>query len=180
MRQVIVAFERPSDCERVKEILESSGELSCLVCHSGSQVKSAVHKLHLELVVCGFKLSDESCESIYYDLPQHCVVLMVAPPTQLELCAGTDIFKLPTPARRSELLTSVRMLMQLIQHRDYAPAHRSREERELVEQAKQMLMEHSGMTEEEAHRFLQKQSMDRGARMTDTARQVLKEISAGQ
>ena len=180
MRQVIVAFERQSDCDRVREILEGSGELSCLVCRSGAQVRNAVHELHLDLVVCGFKLTDGSCESVYHDLPQRCVMLMVAPQTQLELCAGTDIFKLPTPVHRSELLASVRLLTQLIQYRDHVPTRRSREEREMVDQAKQVLMDQGGMSEEEAHRFLQKRSMDHGARLTDTAREVLEEISAGQ
>lgn len=180
MCQVIVAFERQGDCDRVREILERSGEFSCLVCRSGAQVKRTIHKLHSDLVVCGFKLTDDSSESLYYDLPRQCVMLMVASQSQLELCTGTDIFKLPAPARPSELLTSVRLLSQLIQYRDCAPARRSREERELVTQAKQALMEHSGMTEEQAHRFLQKQSMDRGARLADTARQVLKENSTGQ
>ena len=175
-----MAFERQSDCERVREILESGGEHTCLVCRSGAQVKNAVHKLHLDLVVCGFKLLDESCEAVYYDLPQRCVMLMVAPQAQLDLCEGTDIFKLPTPAHRSELLASVRLLTQMIQYRDYASTRRSQEERELVEQAKQLLMDRGGMTEEQAHRLLQKRSMDRGARMADTARQVLEEISTGQ
>ena len=54
-----------------------------------------------------------------------------------------------------------------------AAFRRSQEERDLVERAKAVLMDRRGMTEEQAHRFLQKQSMDNGARLTDTARLVL-------
>ena len=79
MYQAIVAFERKSNCGRIRELLESTGEFSCLVCRSADQIKRAVRKLRLDLVVCGFKLGAESCESIYHDLPQRCVVLMVAP-----------------------------------------------------------------------------------------------------
>lgn len=179
MRQVIVAFERQSNCDRLQEMLESTGEFTCLTCRAGAQVKRTVHKLRLDLVVCGFKLSDESCEALYGDLPQRCAMLMVAPQTQLDLCAAAGVFKLPTPVRRSELLASVRLLAQLAQARE-VPVRRSEAERELVEQAKTALMVQSGMTEEQAHRFLQKRSMDCGFRMADTARQVLDEIKPGR
>ena len=90
MRQVIVAFERQSNCDRLRELLESTGEFSCLTCRSGAQVRRAAHKLRLDLVVCGFKLADESCESLYHDLPQRCLMLMVASRPQLELCTEPD------------------------------------------------------------------------------------------
>ena len=174
MRQVIVAFERQSNCDRIREILESTGEFSCLVCRSGDQVRRAVHKRRVSIVVCGFKLLDESCEALYGDLPQRCAMLMVAPQSQLALCGGVGIFKLPTPIRRTELLDTVRQLALLCAERD-APIQRSEEEWALVERAKAVLMSLQGMSEEQAHRFLQKQSMDRGARLIDTARRVLDE-----
>lgn len=174
MRQIVVAFERQSNCDRLREALESTGEFSCLTCRSAAQVKRTVAKLRLDLVVCGFKLTDESCETLYFDLPQRCAMLMVGPQARLELCEAEGIFKLQAPVRRSELLASVRLLAQLHRPgRDEAPAQRSQEEQELVERAKVVLMDRHGMTEEQAHRFLQKQSMDNGARLADTARLVL-------
>lgn len=174
MRQVIVAFERQSNCDRLRESIERGGEFSCVVCRTADQVRRAVRKLRLDLVVCGFKLGEESCESLFYDLPQRCSMLMVAPQARLELCEAEGIFKLQAPVRRSELLASVRLLAQLHRSgRDEGPARRSQEEQELVERAKAVLMDRHGMTEEQAHRFLQKQSMDNGARLTDTAKLVL-------
>ena len=174
MRQVIVAFESRANRERIREILESTGEFSCLLCRNGAEVRRAVRKLRLDLVVCGFKLGEESSESVFFDLPQRCAMLMIAPQVRLELCEAEGIFKLQTPLRRSELLASVRMLAQLRRPgRDSGSVQRSQEERELVQRAKAVLMDRHGMTEEQAHRFLQKQSMDNGARLTDTARLVL-------
>lgn len=180
MRQVIVAFERQSNCDRIRESLESTGEFSCLVCRGADQIRRTVRKLRLDLVVCGFKLGEEICESVYHDLPQRCVMLMVAPQAQLDLCEAPGILKLPAPIRRADLLASVRLLAQMGQGRERASVRRSPEERELVEQAKRLLIEHGGMTEEQAHRFLQKRSMDRGARLADTARQVLEGTIIGQ
>ena len=196
MRQVIVVFERQSNCDRLREIIEKNGEFSCVVCRTADQVRRAVRKLRSDIVVCGFKLGEESCESLFYDLPQRCSMLMVAPQAQLDLCETEGIFKLRAPVRRSELMASVRLLSQAAlcaaravvasaagndasqvarsaSSQGHAPARRSQEERELVERAKAVLMSRHGMTEEQAHRFLQKQSMDNGARLADTAKLVL-------
>lgn len=178
MRQIVVAFERQSNCDRLREALESTGEFTCLICRSAAQVKRTVGKLGLDLVVCGFKLTDESGESLYYDLPQRCSLLMVAPQAQLDLCAAPGVFRLPAPVSRRSLLATVRLLAQFARARE-APVRRSASEQELVEQAKTALMARNGMTEEQAHRFLQKRSMDCGARMADTARRVLEGLELG-
>ena len=53
---------------------------------------------------------------------------------------------------------------------------RSTAEQELVNRAKKLLMERKGLSEDEAHRTLQKRSMDAGSRLTQTARQVIAEL----
>ncbi len=174
MDSIIVAYERQANCDRVRRILEDTGGFSCVVCRSGAQVRRMANRMRSGLVICGFKLLDESCESIYNDLPGGYVMLMTASPAQLELCEAKDIFKLPLPAHSLELITSVRLLSQLAAAR-IPPAERGQEEQELVDRAKQLLMEHYGMNEEQAHRLLQRRSMDSGVRLADIARQVLKE-----
>ncbi|MCI8843702.1 MAG: ANTAR domain-containing protein [Oscillospiraceae bacterium] len=72
-----------------------------------------------------------------------------------------------------------RRLARLTQNRE-TPVRRTQEERTLVERAKELLMAQSGVTEAQAHRMLQKRSMDRGARLADTARKVLEELSPGR
>ena len=172
---VIVAFEGDSNNAKIREILESEGEFSCLVCRSAAEVKRAAHKQHRSLVVCGFKLADETCENLFHDLPDGCFMLMIGPQARLELSETEGIFKLQSPARRGELLASVRMLAQFQRYipREKGPAKRDEEKQRLIAQAKAVLMDRHGMTEEQAHRFLQKQSMDNGAKLTDTARLVL-------
>ena len=175
MQTVIVAFESDSSSARIREILESEGEFSCLVCRSAAEVKRTVHKQHECIIVCGFKLADGTCEELFLDLPVGCFMLMIAAQTKLELSETEGIFRLRSPIRRGELLASVRMLAQFRRYvpRGKSPAKRGGEEQRLIAQAKAVLMDRHGMTEEQAHRFLQKQSMDNGAKLTDTARLVL-------
>lgn len=171
---MILAFEREANSARLRELIESNGVADCLVCRSAAEVKRLVRKRRIGAVLCGFKLPDDSCQALYNDLPAGCSMLMLAPQTSLDLCETEDIFKLATPVRKSDLLSSVRMLLQLQQKIDKKRRPpRSEEEKLLVEQAKAVLMDRHGMTEEQAHRFLQKESMDNGAKLTDTARLVL-------
>ena len=174
MEKVIVAFESEKSCWRVKEILENSGTASCVICHSADQVKRAVNKLHISTVICGYKLPDASAEELFDDLPTSCAMLMVGVQNLLDLCQNDDIFKLTSPVSKGDLVASVRMLIQ-VGHRleRFVRPRRSQEEQELIAQAKQLLMARHGMTEEQAHRFLQKKSMDSGAKLIQTAQLVL-------
>ena len=177
MEKVIVAFESDKSCLRVKEILETSGTAACIICKSADQVKRVVNKQHITTVVCGYKLSDESAEGLLDDLPPTCSMLVVAVQGLLDLCQSDDVFKLASPVSKGDLVASVRMLLQ-VGHRleKFVKPRRSEEERAVIDQAKQLLMARNGMTEEQAHRFLQKRSMDSGAKMIQTAQLVLEDM----
>ena len=92
----------------------------------------------------------------------------------LDLCQNEDIFKLSSPVSKGDLIASVRMLLQ-VGHRleRFIKPRRSEEEQAIIRQAKEVLMERHGMTEAQAHRFLQKRSMDSGAKLIQTAQMVL-------
>ena len=53
------------------------------------------------------------------------------------------------------------------------PKERSSAERALIDQAKSVLMENKNLEEEEAHRYIQKTSMDNGTNMVETAQMII-------
>lgn len=174
MQKVVVAFESETNSAKIKEIIESGGVASCLICRSAAEVKRVVHKQRLNIVICGFKLADESGQELYQDLPDSCCMLMIALQSRLELCEEDGIFRLASPVHRGDLLASVRMLIQM--NRQYIGQYRpqrTEEEQSLIAQAKAVLMDRHSMTEEQAHRFLQKKSMDNGAKLVEIARMIL-------
>lgn len=174
MDKVILAFEGEKATARVRDILESSGAATCLICHSGAEVKRLVNKQHVPVVVCGYKLRDETAESLCEDLPLSCSVLVLAVQNLLDMIESEDVFKLAAPVSRGDLLSSVRMLTQMGRRveRFTRPRHTG-EERALIEKAKALLIDRNGMTEEQAHQFLQKKSMDSGTKLVQTAQMVL-------
>lgn len=154
-------------------MIESAGVANCICVHSCAEVKRIVHKARLSIVVCGYKLADGSAESLHGDLPPTCSMLMVASPAQLDL-VDEDIFRLPSPISRSSLTASVLMLFQINRRLvRYLRPRRSESDQEIVEEAKRLLIARHGMSEEQAHRFIQKKSMDSGARMVQTALSIL-------
>ena len=174
MEKIIVAFESEKTALRVKELLEGGGAAACLVCRTADQVRRAINKLPVPAVVCGYKLGDQTAELFFEDLPPSCAMLVVAVQSLLDLCQKDDIFKLASPVSRGDLTASVRMLLQM-GHRleKFARPQRSGEEQAIIKEAKVLLMERHGMSEEQAHRFLQKKSMNSGAKMVQTAKLVL-------
>ncbi len=174
MEKMILAFEGESICERVRDIIEGAGAASCLICHSAAEVKRLVHKQHVNMIVCGYKLRDETAETLFNDLPANCTMMVLAIQSLLDMIGSDDIFKRAAPVSRSDLLASTRMLLQMGRRIErFVRPQRSMEEKALIEEAKRVLMDRHGMTEEQAHRFIQKRSMDSGAKLIQTAQMIL-------
>ncbi|MCD8145608.1 MAG: ANTAR domain-containing protein [Oscillospiraceae bacterium] len=173
MEKVIVAFEGEKTARKFAEILEGN-VASCIVCHTPDEVKRVVAKRDLSVVVCGYKLRSQTAVELMENLPSTTIMLVIATQNQLDLCDSEDIFRLPAPVSRGDLLASVRMALQMSHRLErMARPQRNEEEKQIIEQAKALLMDRHDMTEDQAHRFIQKRSMDNGTKMVQTARLIL-------
>jgi len=168
MNRLIVAFEGDKQCDLIREALESGGLAPYVVCHTGAEVLRSAQGMGRAVVICGFKFPDMSADELAYDLGSAAIVLVVGKNVQLDFCEHEGIFKLAAPFSRSELLSSVSMLAQLAEK---AP-RRTADEEALVGEAKALLIR-SGMSEAEAHRYLQRCSMESGERLVSVAKRIL-------
>lgn len=177
MEKVIVAFEQESQGRRLQELLESGGVAACVVCRSGDEVRRLLAEKHCVCVICSPRLADGPAEWLCPDVPPCCSMLMVGPQHQLDLCSDPDVYRLPTPIRREEAILTVRLLLQF-SHRleKLSRPKRGAAEQQEVDRAKRRLMERKGVSEEEAHRLLQRRSMDEGKSLAQTARKVYLEL----
>ena len=67
----------------------------------------------------------------------------------------------------------LRQLERRIKKKTRTPKKRSEKEQNYIRNAKFLLMERNYLTEEEAHKYLQKCSMDNGTNMVETAQMIL-------
>lgn len=174
MDRIIVAFESERSHRRVTEILESGGISVRCSCRSGAEVLRAVNRMGGGIVICAAKLADMSISDLAQSLNGLAMLLVVASSNQLACCNSDDVFKLSTPVSRTDLIASVRMLIQMEQkYLRLTLPQRSGEDAELIESAKKLLMIKNHLTEEQAHKFIQKKSMENRSKMSETAQLIL-------
>ena len=104
-------------------------------------------------------------------------MLLVASPSRWAGHEPEGIVCLPMPLKVYDLVSTLEMMVQTQtrrrKRRKLQPKERSEEEQILIDQAKALLMERNNMTEAEAHRYIQKCSMDSGTNMVETAQMVM-------
>ena len=174
MNHLIVAFETEAASRRVCELLAASSLPVRSVCRSGAEVLRMVQYMGGGVVICGVKLTDMTADQLYDDLDGQAFLLAAAKPEALEMCENPRIFRLPLPTNRYALAAAVQMLTQL--EGMSASAH-SRPDQEIIQKAKILLETNGSMTEEEAHRYLQKRSMQSRRKRAEVAADVVREQS---
>lgn len=181
MTNVIVAFSKMENAKNIKNILMKNGFSVAAVCTSGAQAVNSADELGSGIVVCGSRFADMVYEEIYECLPKGMQMLLVASPGQWSGRAPEDVVCLGLPLKVQDLLSTLEMMTESLARRrkkiKSQPKERSKEEQEMIKQAKELLMERNHMTETEAHRYIQKCSMDSGTNMVETAQMIMSLIN---
>ncbi len=177
MANVIVAFSRPDDARNIKNSLTKNGFPVNAVCSSGAQALALSEDLGSGIIVCGYRLTDMICLELAENMSPDFTMVMIASGGKWPAETPENMILLPMPLKVRDLIETVDMIDQMQagrrRKRRSRPKVRSAEEQQAVEQAKKILMERNGMTEQEAHRYIQKCSMDSGTDMAETAQMLI-------
>lgn len=177
MTNIVVVFARIEDAKSIKNILVKNGFSVTAVCTSGAQALGHIDELRDGIVISGYRLTDMVCIELKNNLPDTFEMIVMASQRVLADVSGNSIIGLAMPLKVHELVNTVDMLSQGIlrrkKKRKEKPKIRNEEEASIIESAKSLLMERNNMTEEEAHRYIQKHSMDNGVNMVETAQMLL-------
>jgi response regulator NasT len=175
---IIVGFPKLQDAVNIKNVLDRNGFTCSEACSLGAQVITMANNLDEGIVVCGYRFSDMHYSELVNYLPKGFEMLLVASPEKLEFCQESNIVCLPMPIKTHDLLNTLQMMSYQYQRKKKKdkdrPKERSEEEKATILKAKMILMDRNNMTEEEAHRYLQKTSMDSGTNLVEMSEMVLK------
>lgn len=183
MNSIVIAFPKREIAENIKKILAQSGYYVTAVCTTGAQILSHIQEIDAGILVCGYRFVDMTYEELYTYLPGNVQMLLIASAANVMEKQVPNLVCLALPLKVHELLETVEMMdysvTRMRKQLKKKPRERSGREREILDEAKRLLMERNHMTEEEAHRYIQKRSMDNGIGMVETAQMVLSLMGDG-
>lgn len=183
---ILIALRHQESIEQIKNILSSKGYMIADSCSSGMQALRVAGLSHIDIAIVGFTLSDMPGLTFANDLlSQHsCSVLMITPPDQVNYirnnAGANDIVCLPRPITPQALLTSIDLILQYRERikcisREAQKLKLDLERRSVAEKAKTLLMRKLNMSESDAWRHIQKQSMDTGKPLQEVASVIINE-----
>ncbi|MCU6762497.1 ANTAR domain [uncultured Roseburia sp.] len=180
MTGIIIAFPKSENGQNIKNILTRNGYHVLAVCVSGAQVLQEAYSLRDGIVISGYRLTDMFYTELLNDLPEDFDMLLISAKVQLAEQRNSALLSLSMPMKVHELLSTVEMMVynreKKKKKRKSAPRKRTGEEKELIEKAKAVLMERNHMTEEDAHRYIQKCSMESGSSLPETSQMIISMI----
>lgn len=182
---IIVVFPRLDDAKNVKNILVRSGFNVAAVCTTGSQAIAYADRLGTGIIISSYKLADVPYFEIQECMPEGFEMLLLVSKQRMLENPGNGIMMLPMPFVIHDFLDTVQMMAMAAERRKKlakkVPKVRTEKDKKIIEAAKALLMDRNGFTEDEAHKYIQKSSMDSGTNLVESAQMVLSmfEMQAG-
>ena len=166
MNNIVIAFPKKEVANSIKKILAQSGYTVTAVANTGASALSSMNGLNMGMY-----------SEIYEYMPREFQMLLIASAAGIMEKNVDNLMSLSMPLKVHELLQTVEMMDYTITRRRkklrQRPKVRSKEDQEMLSSAKAVLMERNGFSEEEAHRYIQKRSMDNGTGLVETAQMIL-------
>ena len=185
MQNVIIAYSNLQAAQKIRTVLTANGFTVNGVCGSAAQALArASQQEEGGVVVSGFRFPDMTAITMASMLPPSYTVLLLLTPSQSDVRSSTRLPCVDLPVNKEELVSQLRRVMDAHRHKtaerptreERKPVEKSEEARALIAKAKEVLMERDHLSEAQAHRYIQKKSMDAGRKMEDTAREIIDRI----
>lgn len=172
---IIVAFPKPEDSRAIRSLLSRNGFNVVANCTTGASAINRADDIGEGIIITGYKLPDMLYSDIVDNVGDNFEVILLASKSRL-MEDNTGVATLEMPLKVRDLINSVEMMENQIlakRHKKKGkPGARSPKDQAIINQAKEVLMTVQNLTEEQAHRYLQKNAMDSGCTMVEVAKMV--------
>ncbi|MBE6013070.1 MAG: ANTAR domain-containing protein [Lachnospiraceae bacterium] len=185
MNSVLIAARTEKGAEFIKDIIKNRYYTKINVCLSGSETRRHMLNYGYDLLIISAPLTDENGVDMAVELSLNYksnIVLLVKADIAEEIAERVNkygVFTIDKPISRSFLLRVISYLdasgkrfMDI--KKENEGLHRKIEELRIVNRAKYILMQYLSFTEEQAHRYIEKQAMDLRQTKIKIAENILK------
>lgn len=175
MSVIVVVLPKLEDAKKIRKILIGHGFSHVFAYASAALALQEINRHEYGLVISGFRLKDMHYREFYESMPKFFEFVLMGSPNVVGASAD-GILCLTIPLKVHDLVNTVNMIVQQLERRmkrEKGPKKRSEREQNYIRNAKFLLMERNHLTEDEAHRYIQKCSMDNGTNMVETAQMIL-------
>lgn len=182
MSGVVIACKDNAMCEKLRTVLLSAGIEVLGTATKGASALHIASRFYEDggVLLCSYSMSDMTASELYKIKPDNFEMVVLLSARQRSIFRGKGMLCLDVPINRNDLIETLGML---IEHKwtqlnnfgrsEQKPAERTEEEKELIFKAKSLLIDRNHMTEPDAHRFMQKKSMDSGETLVSVAQKIL-------
>lgn len=176
MGSIVIAMPKLADARKIGDLLRGHGITPDAICTTGAEALQEMTGRDYGILICTSKLPDMGYLDISEYMPGCFKMLLMTKDPSPEYRMG-HIEKIMLPFRVGELIEAVEHLLEevdrVVRRKKPSPPKRTAEEKEILDRAKQVLMEKNGMTEPESYRYIQKCSMDSGTKLVEAAEMIL-------
>lgn len=170
MRSIIIAYPVKETAQKLRLLIEGEGFYVSHICALGSSVLSIAQELREGVVVCASVLSDMSAGSLAEHLPPDFDVIALSRDGIQEYMG--NLISLPLPVNRAEFIDTVAVLVSSRS----SFTRRSSDDSEIIHNSKLIIMNNMNLTEAQAHKHLQNESMKTGKRLVDIAKEIVNDF----
>lgn len=182
--EIIIAAGNGEAGNKIKQVLTDNGFTVAGICISGNEAIRKVRTLKPALLLANYELTDTTGFEVAKIIAGNnlCAVILLTDDAQKGYVESRtrdlDIVCLNRPVSRAVLLNSVELIIKSRIRIQKLEAELNEmkinlETRKQVDKAKGLLMEKSGLSEQEAYRRIQKQSMDTGMSMKEVSKIII-------
>lgn len=171
MKDIVVVYPNKETAKAIRVLIEKGGYHVSHICALGATALEIAHAKRSGVIVCPFLMRDMSSAALAEALPQDFDVIALSK-TGRELYMG-NMITLPLPIDTKEFLQTVGILASS----KSGFTKRSESDNDYISKAKQALMSVRGMSEAQAHKYLQNESMHHGKKLVQAAMDILDQLA---
>ena len=171
LKDIIVVYPKKETALSIRSMIEKSGFRVTHVCALGSSALEIAQEKQSGAIVCPFVMRDITAAELAEQVPQGFDIIALSK-SGSEQYMG-NLITLPVPMDRNDFLNTVQMLACS----KSSFTRRTGAEDEYISKAKEALISLKGMSETQAHKFLQQESMKSGKKIAVVAMDILDRLT---